>query len=147
MLHLAVNDTVYSDNTGQFTVGSTVTAGASFSCAASPTAMCLNGGRFRVQVFWRLTGGTSGNGQVVPCASGDSGIFWFFSPLNWELMVKVLDGCGLNHRHWVFAAATTNVELVLRVRDTHTGIVKMYFNPQGRSADALTDASAFASCP
>jgi hypothetical protein len=145
-LYLAVNDTIHDNNTGQFIVSSTVTAGASFSCAATSTALCLDGNRFRVQVFWRLADGTSDNGQVVPYFSSDSGIFWFFGPNNWELMVKVLNGCGLNQRHWVFAAATTNVEFILRVRDTNTGIVRMYFNPLGRAADALTDVSAFSGC-
>jgi hypothetical protein len=146
MLYLAVNDTIHSNNTGQFTVGTSVTANASFSCAATSTALCLDGNRFRVQAFWRIPDGSSGNGQVVPYTSSDSGIFWFFGPANWELMVKVLNGCGVNQRHWVFAAATTNVEFTLRVRDTNTGIVRMYFNPQGRAADALTDVSAFSGC-
>lgn len=83
---------------------------------------------------------------MTGCGTSDSGIFWFFNAANWELMVKVLDGCGLNDSFWVFAAATTNVELTLRVRDTHTGEVKMYFNSQGRAADALTDTGAFPGC-
>jgi hypothetical protein len=146
MLYLAVNDTIHSNNIGQFTVGTRVTANASFSCAPFPTAMCLSGGRFRLQVFWRLPDGTEGQGQVSGCGTADSGIFWFFSDTNWELMVKTLNGCGLNQRFWVFAAATTTVEFTLRVRDTTTGEVKMYFNPQGRAADALTDTSAFPGC-
>jgi hypothetical protein len=130
MLYLAVNDTIYTDNIGQFTVSTRVTANASFSCTASSTAMCLHGDRFRAQVFWRLPDGTTGNGQVSSCGTADSGIFWFFNAANWELMVKTLDGCGYNHSFWVFAAATTTVEFTLRVRDTSTGEVKMYFNPQ-----------------
>jgi hypothetical protein len=147
MLYLAVNDTLHADNLGQFTVNTAVTAGASFSCAATSTALCLEDNRFRVQVFWTLADGSAGNGQVVPYTSSDSGLYWFFAPSNWELMVKVLNGCGLNQRHWVFAAATTTVEFTLRVRDTETGIVRMYFNPQNRAADALTDTTAFSGCP
>ena len=146
MLHLAVNDTIHDNNIGQFTVSTRVTANASFSCAASSTAMCLNGDRFRLQVFWRLADGAAGNGQVTGCGTADSGIFWFFNAANWELMVKVLNGCGLNDSFWVFAAATTNVEFTVRVRDTHTGEVKMYFNRQGQAADALTDTGAFPGC-
>jgi hypothetical protein len=146
MLHLAVNDTIHDNNTGQFTVSTKVTANASFSCAPSATAMCLSNDRFRLQVFWRVPNGTAGNGQVTGCGTADSGIFWFFNEANWELMVKVLNGCGLNDSFWVFAAATTNIEFTLRVRDTHTGEVKMYFNPQGQSADALTDTGAFPGC-
>jgi hypothetical protein len=146
MLYLGVNDTIHDNNIGQFTVGTKVTANASFSCAATSTAMCLRGERFRIQVFWRLPDGTTGNGRVTNCGTTDSGIFWFFNAENWELMVKALDACGYNQRYWVFAAATTNVEFTLRVRDTSTGEVMMYFNPQGRPADALTDTNAFSGC-
>lgn len=77
----------------------------------------------------------------------DSGLFWFFSASNWELLVKVLDGCSLNGHFWVFSAATTNVEYTLRVTDTRTGEVKVYLNPLGVAADAITDTGAFATCP
>jgi hypothetical protein len=146
MLYLAVNDTIHNNNIGQFAVTTKVTANASFSCAASSTALCLRGDRFRVQVFWRLPDGSMGNGQVSSCGASESGIFWFFTAANLELLMKVLDGCGSNNSYWVFAAATTTLEFTLRVRDTHTGEVKMYFNPQGRPADALTDFSAFPGC-
>jgi hypothetical protein len=146
MLYLAVNDTIHSNNIGSFTVSTRVRAPSASTCAASSTAMCLGGGRFRLQVFWRLQDGTTGQGQVTGCGTSDSGIFWFFGPSNWELMVKALDGCGLNHSYWIFAAATTNVEFTLRVRENATGDVKMYFNPQGRPADALTDTVAFPGC-
>jgi hypothetical protein len=83
---------------------------------------------------------------VVPIQSDDSGIFWFFDPENWEMLVKVLDGCALNGHYWIFAAATTNVEYTLRVTDALTGRSKSYFNPLGNAAAAITDAGAFATC-
>ncbi len=61
--------------------------------------------------------------------------------------VKVLDGCAINQRHWVFAAATTDVAYTLRVRDTASGGRKTYTNRQGVAAPATTDTSAFATCP
>ncbi|MCP4659887.1 MAG: matrixin family metalloprotease [bacterium] len=116
-------------------------------CVAGPTTMCLNGGRFRVEVSWRdFTGGT-GVGSVVAVDSDDSGLFWFFDPDNWEMLVKVLDGCSVNDRFWVFAAATTNVETTLRVTDSQTGMLSEYSNPLGNAADAVTDTGAFATCP
>ena len=63
-----------------------------------------------------------------------------------EVLVKVLDGCAINHRFWVFAATTTNVAYVLRVTDTETGQVREYENPLGKPADAITDTAAFATC-
>jgi hypothetical protein len=142
MLHLAVNDTVYDNNIGAFNANASVSASPSFNCVPTSTALCLDGGRFLVQAFWSAPP-SQGAGQVVPCGTSDSGLLWFFSPTNWEVLVKMLNACTLNQRHWVFAAATTTVEFTLRVVDTQTGIVRMYFNPFGRPADALTDVSAF----
>ncbi len=116
-------------------------------CTPGPTHLCLNQGRFRVEVDWRDFEGKPGSGKAVEFGSADSGLFWFFSPNNWEMLIKVLDGCGINNRFWVFAAATTNVEYTLRVTDTETGAVQSYYNPLGNPAAALTDTSAFATCP
>ncbi len=115
-------------------------------CRAGATATCLNAGRFRVEVDWRSFDGTTGSGRVVPFGSEDSGLFWFFEADNWEFLVKVLDGCAINDRFWVFAAATTTVEVTLRVTDTETGATAEYFNPLGNAADAITDTGAFATC-
>jgi hypothetical protein len=74
-------------------------------------------------------------------------MFWFFQPDNPELLVKVLNGCGVNQRFWVFYAATTNVELTMTVRDTNAGVTKTYFNPLNNPAPPVLDTSAFATCP
>ena len=74
-------------------------------------------------------------------------MFWFFNADNWEMLIKVLNGCSITNHFWVFAAATTNVEYTLQVTDTDTGVVKQYFNPLGVSAAAITDTGAFATCP
>jgi hypothetical protein len=115
-------------------------------CTPGSTAFCLNGGRFRVEVDWTDFQGGQGQGQVVPFDVDDSGLFWFFGPNNWEMLVKVLDGCRGNNHFWVFSAATTNVEYTLTVTDTVQGTVVRYTNPLGTSASAITDTSAFATC-
>ncbi len=117
------------------------------TCAEDSVTLCLNRGRFRVEVEWRDSRGGAGNGRVVPVSSADSGLFWFFSPENWEILVKVLDGCDINNRFWVFFAATTNVEFTVTVTDSFTGVTREYSNPLGRAADAVTDTAAFATCP
>lgn len=116
------------------------------SCVATATSLCLNRGRFRVEVAWDANG-AAGAGKAVPGAAADSGLFWFFGADNWELMVKVLDGCALNQRYWVYAAATTDVHYVLTVTDTASGEVARYENPAGRPAAATTDTDAFPTCP
>ncbi len=125
-------------------------------CDPADTAVCLRGERFRVEVSWEDFEGNTGLGSVAeidaggdpdpPVTSAESGVFWFFSPDNWEMQVKVLDACAVNGRIWVFAGATTTVEYTLHVEDTWTGEAREYFNPLGNAADAVTDTSAFATC-
>ncbi len=115
-------------------------------CIATPTTLCLNEGRFQVEVTWGDFGGNVGAATDAGLVSADSGMFFFFSADNWEMLVKVLDGCGTNQRFWVFAAATTDVEYTLEVTDTATGLVKTYVNPLGTAAPAITDTDAFATC-
>lgn len=115
-------------------------------CQSSDTTMCLSQERFQVEVDYRRFDGERGDARRVSEGTNDSGLFWFFQDQNWEMLVKVLDGCGVNQRFWVFAAATTNLEYTLRITDTATGVVKTYFNPLGNAASAITDSEAFATC-
>jgi hypothetical protein len=109
-------------------------------------AMNLLGGRFRVQVSWKDSSGNTGPGKVVEFGTADSGLFWFFGANNWEMLVKMVDGCAVNNKKWFFSAATTNVGYTITVTDTQTGAVKTYVNPVGVSAAATTDTNAF-NCP
>jgi hypothetical protein len=107
-------------------------------CARRPGDLCL-GSRFRVDVAWR-TSTASGSGTAVPL-SGDTGTFWFFSPSNVELVVKLLDGRSINGRFWVFYGALSNVGYTITVTDTQTGRAKTYVNPPGTMA-SVADTSA-----
>ncbi len=115
-------------------------------CLDGGANLCLQDDRFRVTAQWRTGQGTSGAAQAVPFTS-DSGMFWFFAADNIELTVKVLDGCGLNDRYWVFLSGLTNVEVTITVTDTQTGQVKTYTNPLNRNFRPVFDTSAFATCP
>ncbi|HVT59565.1 MAG TPA: LamG domain-containing protein [Thermoanaerobaculia bacterium] len=127
-------------------------------CSSAFTTLCF-AGRFAARLSWRtgtpdsgLTMPTApdrvtGSGVAVPCPNRRSGLFWFFDPDNWEALVKLVDGCSLNHRYWLFSAATTNVFYRLEVLDTATGSTRIYFNYQGPPAPAVTDTDAFATCP
>ena len=60
----------------------------------------------------------------------------------------MIDGCGIApHSYWVYGAAATDVETVVRVTDTLRGVVREYNNSLGQQAPALTDSFAFATCP
>jgi hypothetical protein len=116
------------------------------TCAAGPTSLCLSGGRFRVDVIWKTPDGRTGAGQAVPLTA-DTGYFWFFSSTNVEMVIKVLNACGLNNRFWVYAGGLTNVQVNVTVTDTMTGAVKTYTNPQGAAFRPVQDTSAFPACP
>jgi hypothetical protein len=119
-------------------------AGAA-ACAADPTTLCLNNGRFSARAQWTTPDGKSGFGQAVQL-TGDTGDFWFFTPSSPEVLVKVLNGCSSNSRFWTFAAGLTNVNVVLTVTDTQTGAAKSYTNLQGSAFQPIQDTAAFASC-
>jgi ELWxxDGT repeat protein len=113
------------------------------ACQPSPTALCLSGGRFRVEAAWRISRepGDSGPGQAV-ALSADTGYFWFFSPGNVEVVAKVLDGRPLNGHFWTFYGALSNVEYELTVTDTATGAARRYVNPPGTLA-SVGDTTSF----
>ena len=94
---------------------------ASGPCVDTSTAMCLNGGRFRVRATWHTTQpAASGAGHVVKITP-DTGYFWFFN--------------------------AANVEVDLSVIDTETGDAKTYHSPQGAAFQPIQDTGAFPACP
>lgn len=113
--------------------------------APSATSLLLNNGRFKVDVRW-TTGSSTGDGIPVQLTP-DTGYFWFFNPSNVELVIKVLNGCGLGGHYWVFAGGLTNVKTTTLVTDTHTGATKTYNTPAGPPFAPIQDTSAFATCP
>jgi hypothetical protein len=112
-------------------------------CEESATARCLLGGRFRAEATFEDFAGVAGTARAAPARSGDSGLFYFFDPANWELMVKVLDGCAQNGNFWVFSSGSTDVAYELKIKDTQTGAEKTYRNPLGQAAPAAGDITAF----
>lgn len=85
------------------------------SCEPDTNVLCLNEDRFRVEIDWATPNGESGRGNARPL-SGNSGLFWFFSSDNAEMLVKVLNGCQISgaEADWIFFAATTNLEYKMR---------------------------------
>ena len=112
----------------------------------SGTNLCLGGGRFKVEVTFTGHDGVEGEAQVIPYGS-KSGIFWFFNQDTIEMHMKLIDACDFNGAYWVFAAASTDVEYSLFVTDMETMEIRGYQNMSGNSASAVTDTSAFLTCP
>ncbi|MEM9598195.1 MAG: hypothetical protein AAGD06_28285, partial [Acidobacteriota bacterium] len=117
-----------------------------FECVPDDTTACLGDGQFEVRVEWRDPRGERGFAKVAPVGSDRSGLFWFFDGDNWEMLIKVLDGCGVNDRQWVLLAATTDLGFTATVIDSRSAVLRRYVNPLGAPAPATTDTDAFP-CP
>jgi pseudomonalisin len=115
-------------------------------CVASVTTLCLDKNRFEVKATFDAGNGNSGTAQTV-ALSDDTGYLWFFAASNVEAVVKVLDGCALGGHYWVFAGGLTNVNVVMRVRDSQTGAVQTYVNPSSTTFLPIQDTAAFSTCP
>jgi hypothetical protein len=113
--------------------------GSQTLCKPSAKRLCLRDGRFAIEARWRDFENRTGSAQVADERRSDSGLLWFFRADNWEVMVKVLDGCALNGHFWFFLAAATNVEYTVTVRDLGNGTVKEYTNPLRVHSPALAD--------
>ncbi|HEY6323034.1 MAG TPA: hypothetical protein VJA16_15900 [Thermoanaerobaculia bacterium] len=125
------------------------------SCVASDNVMCIDDlpgdQRFKVTVTYHTTqgGGLSGTGQEIPMAPlgvAQGGLFWFFNPTNPEMLVKIIDGCALNQRIWVFISAGTNVGFTVTVHDTAFGATHIYTNQDLNPAPPIQDTSALTGC-
>ena len=94
-------------------------------------------------------GGRDGNGVPISLSSlgvAHGGLFWFFGADNPEMLIKVLNGCAINHEFWVFYAAGTNVGLGVTVTDTHNGHSISFTNPNLTPAAPVQQVNALA-CP
>ena len=65
------------------------------------------------------------------------------------LVAQLLDACSSNDHFRVFFEGTTrpDIEYNLTVTDTETGVSRVYSNELGQPFQAITDTSAFATCP
>jgi hypothetical protein len=101
------------------------------ACESDAHTLCLGAdGRFQVRAFWRTAAGLEGAASSLPMTAS-TGSFFFFSPDNLELLVKVLDGCAINQHFWIFAAGLTDVGVELVVTDTANGAVQVFRNEAG----------------
>jgi hypothetical protein len=115
-------------------------------CVPDATTLCLLDGRFQLAGTWLDFAGNTGEIQWVP-TSDETGLGWFFDESNIELLLKMLEGCGLNDKIWVFLAATTNLEYQIVVTDLADGTTKTYDNALGEVAIVQADTTAFACTP
>lgn len=139
-----------SVSNGIITIGAAPTG-----CAPDAQTLCIDDKagdrRFQIRAAYSTSqgGGQSGNGRTIPLSTlgvNQGGLLWFFSASNPEIMIKVLDGCAANSRHWVFASAGTNVGVTMTVTDTKTSAMKTYTNADLQAWAPIQDTAAFP-CP
>jgi hypothetical protein len=101
----------------------------------------LQNGRFTATATWTAPDGSTGTATPIGVAGNTEG-FWFFSPDNIELTVKVLDGRAINGHFWVFYGSMTDVGFTLTITDNETHATKVYTSAAGTNASGA-DTSAF----
>ncbi|HVT56944.1 MAG TPA: hypothetical protein VHR45_00975 [Thermoanaerobaculia bacterium] len=69
-----------------------------------------------------------------------------FQSTNAEILLKVLNGCGVDNEFWFFAAGLTNVRVDIHVTHTSTGAMNTYINALNNPFPPIQDTSAFM-CP
>jgi hypothetical protein len=119
-------------------------------CVEGADTACLQSGRFEVKVSWESSTST-GAGQVMSfngqrAENNESSFWWFFSPTNFEMGVKVLNACSFNDSFWVYISGLTDQGWTVHVRDTATGAMQTYSNALGHLSSTFADINAF-SCP
>ena len=116
-------------------------AGASTACEPSGAALTLRGG-YTVGLCWETQDGRVGAARDWGLDSSQSALLYFFDPDNVEVLIKVLDGCGVNGHRWVFVAPVTDLAFNLVVTSPG-GEIWTHRNRLGRTADAASDVAAF----
>ena len=91
---------------------------------------------------YETSAGAVGQARDWGLDSSQSALLYFFDRNNVEVLIKVLDGCGVNGHRWVFVAPVTDLAFNLHV-ESPTGERWTHRNRLGQTADAAGDTSAF----
>ena len=118
-----------------------LSAGARTDCEPGGPALTLRGG-YTVSMCYETGDGRVGNARDWGLDSSQSGLLYFFDPDNVEVLIKVLDGCGVNGHRWVFVAPVTDLAFNLHV-EGHNGRRWSHTNRLGQTADTAADVTAF----
>lgn len=139
-----VSDPIY--DSAVFLLGESLTDVG--GCVPNATTACLLGNRYEVKVRWTDYQHVTRDAFVASAGTPESALFYYQSANNWEFLIKLIEGCFINDRIWVFMAAATDTGYEVKVRDTQSGgITKTYTNPLGTASPAVNDTNAFATCP
>ncbi len=122
-----------------------------YSCTESATNVCLQSGRFKVEgrVSYRdhKTGEYVNNQKAkvkkaqLNGTTKTSSLFYFFNETNPELLIKVVNACGVNGKYWVFGSAATDLDYSVIVTDNATGVTLPYY--RNARDPLINDTGAF----
>ena len=136
-------------NEGNIQFAATSSQQVNEDCKVDDNRMCLQNQRFGANLSLRDT--PSGPSRLAKFGPFDGFSGTFIDELaSLKMTVWVQNGCASDiPTFWVFANAETDTtaEYTLTVTDTSTGTTKTYQNGFGEPAAAVTDTSAFATCP
>ncbi|REJ80292.1 MAG: hypothetical protein DWQ30_13045 [Acidobacteria bacterium] len=110
------------------------------ACEPTEFSLCLLD-RFEVAVVWADGSGAQHVASLSPISRNTAG-FWFFTPDNLELAIKIVDGRWLNGHHWLYYGALSDVAYEILVLDHLTGEINRYENLAGQLA-SFGDIEAF----
>lgn len=120
---------------------SSQSTGESTDCVPSGPVVTLGDG-YHVSMCYETPTGVVGNARNWGLRSNKSGLLYFFESNNVEVLIKVLDGCGVNGHRWVFVAPVTDLAFNLQV-DGPRGERWTHRNRGGETATAKRDTMAF----
>jgi hypothetical protein len=118
-------------------------------CHQTSQVICLNC-RFGVAADWTNPFDGSTGIAGAKFLTTESGYLWFSDPLNMEVPIKILDGCGSGpptDSWWVFAAGLTNLGVDIAVEDFSDGTINQYTNPPGQLFNTIIDQQTGFACP
>ncbi|MCY3930026.1 MAG: alkaline phosphatase [Acidobacteria bacterium] len=110
------------------------------TCTPTSVVLRFDGG-YEVSMCYVTPEGESGSVKAEVWSS-EAGILWFFGRNNPEVLVKVLDGCGVNGHRWAFVAPVTTLDFNLWITGPD-GSRWTHGNPQGTTAATKSDIKAF----
>ncbi len=110
------------------------------TCTPTTVVLQFDGG-YEVSMCYVTQDGESGPVKAEAWSS-EAGILWFFGRNNPEVLVKVLDGCGVNGHRWAFVAPVTTLDFNLWITGPD-GSRWTHGNPQGATASTKSDITAF----
>ena len=127
-------------------VAQAIAGGEGTDCEPSPVATLAGGYTVNMCVEYLKDGVAEvREARDFGLESQQSGLLYFFEPSNAEVLIKVLDGCGVNGHRWVFVAPVTDLAFNLTVVSPNPDEEPWtHSNRLSQTASPKSDTSAFA---